>query len=81
MQIIYIMLLNISENFEGNVNFENSIRGYLMTRYILNVWDTCFIAFHYYYNYIFLMKLMPGSPFNDAKLSAEQRRFLMKSMV
>ena len=26
MQIIYIMLLNISENFEGNVNFENSIR-------------------------------------------------------
>ena len=31
---LYIMLLNISENFEGNVNFENSIRGYLMTRYI-----------------------------------------------
>ena len=45
MQIIYIMLLNISENFEGNVNFENSIRGYLMTRYILNVWDTCFYRF------------------------------------
>ena len=34
MKIKYIMLLNISENFEGNVNFENSIRGYLMTRYI-----------------------------------------------
>ncbi len=27
MKIVYIILLNISENFEGNVNFENSIRG------------------------------------------------------
>ena len=23
----------------------------------------------------FLMKLMPGSPFNDAKLNAEQKKF------
>ena len=23
MKIVYIILLNISENFEGNVNFEN----------------------------------------------------------
>jgi len=54
MKIIYIILLNISENFEENVNFENLIRG---------LWNDaiCFktfgiyvlIAIHYYYDYIF----------------------------
>ena len=29
---------------------------------------------YYYYNYIFLMKLIAGSPFNDAKLNAEQKK-------
>ena len=29
MKVVYIMLLNISENFEGNVNFENLKRGML----------------------------------------------------
>ena len=47
-----------------------------MTRYILNVWDTCFIAFIIITITFFLMKLMPGSPFNDAKLSAEQKAIL-----
>ena len=34
MKIVYIILLNISENFEGNVNFEN-LKGGVMTRYVL----------------------------------------------
>ena len=77
MQIIYIMLLNISENFEGNVNFENSIRGYLMTRYIFKRLGYMFLSLFIIITItFFLMKLMPGSPFNDAKLSAEQKAIL-----
>ena len=30
--------------------------------------------------HFFLMKLMPGSPFNDAKLNAEQKEILNENM-
>ena len=46
-----------------------------MGKYIFKRFIYMLISFiYYYYNYIFLMKLMPGSPFNDAKLNAEKKR-------
>ena len=67
---VYIMCINISENFEGNVNFEYLVRGlYDDAIYIKTFGIYGFIVIYYHHNYIFLMKMMPGSPFNDAKLS------------
>ena len=52
-----------------------------MTRYVLKrLGYMFFVAIYHYYDYIFLMKMMPGSPFNDAKLGAEQKAILNESM-
>lgn len=76
MKIVYIILLNISENFEGNVNFENlkgrsndAICFKTFGVHVLSLFIIITITF-------FLMKMMPGSPFNDAKLGAEQKAIL-----
>ena len=76
MKIVYIILLNISENFEGNVNFEN-LKGRSNDAICFKTFGVhVFVAIYHYYDYIFLMKMMPGSPFNDAKLGAEQKAIL-----
>ena len=78
MKIVYIICINISENFEGNVNFEYLVKGdYMMTRYILKRLGYMVLSLFIIITItFFLMKMMPGSPFNDAKLSAEQKAIL-----
>ena len=52
-----------------------------MTRYVLKRLGYMFLSLFIIITItFFLMKMMPGSPFNDAKLGAEQRQSLMKSM-
>lgn len=74
----YIICINISENFEGNVNFEYLVKGdCMMTRYILKRLGYMILSLFIIITItFFLMKMMPGSPFNDAKLSAEQKAIL-----
>lgn len=53
-----------------------------MTRYILKRLGYMFVSLFIIITItFFLMKLMPGSPFNDAKLNPQQKRYLMKNMV
>ena len=48
-----------------------------MTRYIFKRLGYMFLSLFIIITItFFLMKLMPGSPFNDAKLSAEQKAIL-----
>ncbi len=58
MKVVYIILLNISENCEGNVNFENLKRGMLDDKVYIETFRLhVFIAIHYYYNHIFLNEI------------------------
>ena len=53
-----------------------------MSKYVLKRLMYMFIALFIIITItFFLMKLMPGSPFNDAKLNAEQKAILNENMV
>lgn len=56
MKIVYIICINISENFEGNVNFEYLVKGGLYDDaiYIKTFGIYGFIVIYYHHNYIFL---------------------------
>ncbi len=63
MKIVYIILLNISENFEGNVNFENSKGGRSNDAICFKTIGVhVFVAVYHYYDYIFLNE-------NDARFT------------
>ena len=62
MKIVYIILLNISENFEGNVNFEN-LKGRSNDAICFKTFGVhVFVAIYHYYDYIFLNE-------NDARVT------------